>query len=95
MGLFDIVGGAIKQANENRMEAELEAANWDPIRICKELDRCSQLTTCMGYSAALRKQCIYISDYELQEVYDFARRQRNVKALNTLRPIMEDRGLLY
>ena len=95
MGLFDYIGGKVRQAGEEVQKAQMEAEYWDARRICRELERTSAMAKCTGYARALRAKCSEMSDWELKSTFDDAYHSRNAKACNAMMTVMSERGLAH
>lgn len=93
MGIFDFIGKKYNDMKKEMMDAEKKAEEWDERRICDEMDRCSNMTRCMGYANVLKKKCREMNDERLIDIFEEVIYRRNAKAYNILVQVMINRGL--
>lgn len=97
MGIFGFVKGRMNDLQEEKDTANMEAMDRkDPAWTLRELSNLKNdvhgMAKQSGYITALRSLLRDKSINELKEYYEESYNTRNVKALNALRPFIEEQG---
>ena len=72
MGLFSFIADKGREMQEQMLQAQMRAEEWDNWDIMRAIKRTSEKTEMAGYVQALKNRAKTMNSYDLEKLYDEA-----------------------
>ena len=95
MCLFSFIADKGREMQEEILQAQMRAEEWDNWDIMRAIKRTSKKTEIMGFVQALKNRAKTMSNSELERLYDEAYEGQNIRVITMLGPIWEEHGVAY